>query len=95
MLLKKGLITKNIYEGDFNYQQKLEDFDECFATRKTSVGSPITNKEKHHSHQKYDPNIVFNENYPTYPNNYEAVQNFNNQPHEFTGPTLTGSPTGN
>lgn len=43
-LIKKGVIPENMYENDLSMHQKLEDFDDFYHSRNTSVCTP-TNSE--------------------------------------------------
>jgi hypothetical protein len=45
MLFKKGLNTFNVYEKEFTKAQKLEDFEDYAATRRTSATSDMLLKK--------------------------------------------------
>ena len=45
MLFWKGLNTSNVFEKDFSKAQKLEDYDDFAATRRTSATSDMLLKK--------------------------------------------------
>lgn len=45
ILFDKGLHPENVFESDFCKTQKLADFDEFMASRRTSSSSPIGKKD--------------------------------------------------
>ena len=45
MIMNKGLHPENVFESDFCKTQKLADFEEFMASRKTSSSSPIARKD--------------------------------------------------
>ena len=45
MIISKGLHPENVFETDFCKTQKLADFEEFMASRRTSSSSPIAKKD--------------------------------------------------
>lgn len=46
MIMNKGLHPENVFETDFCKTQKLADFEEFMASRRTSSSSPIAKKDE-------------------------------------------------
>ena len=47
MIQNKGFHPENVFENDFCRTQKLADFEEFMATRRTSSSSPIGKKDEY------------------------------------------------
>jgi len=79
MIIDKGLHPENVFESDFCKTQKLADFEEFMASRRTSSSSPIGKNESFAGNSSVPTNISSENSFLGLPNaeRHNLMQNLN------------------